>query len=379
MKYGKLIFKNLFRNLRRSILTVSSLAVSLFLIVTLATVVTEFKKGSEGANPLRLVTRHKVSLVFQIPLADQARISAVKGVKAVTPFNWFGGIYKEQKNFFANFAVDPKLMRQVMPEIKLTEPEWTAFIGDRQGAVIGKKLADKFDFKIGQRVTLKSEIYHLEPEFIIRGICTGGDEKTMYFSYEYFNEMAPAFAKDKVGTFFVLVNSVEDTVTVPTTVDAMFNNTDAPTKTESEKEFAISFQSMMGNVQLFMYGIIAAIVFSLMLIVANSMAMSVRERTKEVGTLKALGFQRGAIAWLFVGESLLLALTGAVLGIGFAILVYNSVDISGSIPFVQSFVPSRETLLGAFILAITVGVVSVTYSAYRVSGITIAEALRRAE
>ena len=136
---------------------------------------------------------------------------------------------------------------------------------------------------------------------------------------------------------------------------------------------------MMGNVQLFMYGIIAAIVFSLMLIVANSMAMSVRERTKEVGTLKALGFQRGAIAWLFVGESLLLALSGAILGIGFAMLVYNSVDVSGSIPFISSFVPTRETLLEAFVLAISVGVLSVTYSAFRVSGLTIAEALRRAE
>ena len=132
-------------------------------------------------------------------------------------------------------------MRQVMTETTMTEPEWTAFASDRQAAIVGKKLADKFDFKIGQRITLKSEIYRIEPEFIIRGIYTGGDEKTLFFRYDYFNEMAPAFAKDQVGTYFILVNSVDDTVTVPKAVDALFNNTDSQTKQRAKKSLPSVF------------------------------------------------------------------------------------------------------------------------------------------
>jgi putative ABC transport system permease protein len=159
----------------------------------------------------------------------------------------------------------------------------------------------------------------------------------------------------------------------------MFLNTDAPTKTESEREFAQSFEAMMGSVKQFMYGIMAAITFSLLLVMANTMAMSVRERTREVGTLKALGFQRGTIAWLFVGESLLVATVGASLGIGLAVMVFRSLDLSLYIPNFISFIPTPETLAAAFALALLVGVMSVIYSAYRVSGMTIAEALRSTE
>src|SRR5581483_2860408 len=215
--------------------------------------------------------------------------------------------------------------------------------------------------------------------FIIRGIYSSGDEKVMFFHYEYVNEMESPFFKDKVSTFGIVANSIDDTTRIPRAVDAMFVNSDAPTKTESEREFAISFQSMMGNFQTFIYAIIGAIIFSLMLVVANSMSMSVRERTKEVGTLKALGFQRGAITWLFIGESLLLAITGSALGIGGAVLLYHAKDFSAMIPFMQSFVPTNETVLLSFVTAVLIGVLSVTYSALRVSGLTIAEALRRVE
>jgi putative ABC transport system permease protein len=159
----------------------------------------------------------------------------------------------------------------------------------------------------------------------------------------------------------------------------MFVNTDAPTKTESEREFAASFQAMYGGVKQFMYGIIAAITFSLLLVMGNTMAMSVRERTKEVGTLKAIGFQRGTIARLFVGESLLVSIIGGLLGVGATLLVYKSVDVSMYIPNVISFFPSNATVVAALVLSVLVGLVSVAYSAYRVSGMTIAEALRSTE
>ena len=379
MKFNKLILKNILRNKRRTLLTISSLVVSLFLIITLATILTELTRGHEKSNPLRLVTRHAVSLGFVIPVAHQQRIATVAGVKDVMPFSWFGGIYIDEKNFFANFAVDARKLRDIMTELTMSEPEWQAFINDRQGAVVGQKLAKLYGFSPGQRITLKSPIYDRSMEFIIRGICTGGDEKTLFFHHEYLNELVPAWAKDQVSTFSILANSADDVPRISQAVDSLFINTDAPTKTESERDFAISFETMMGGVKQFMYLIMGAITFSLLLVMGNTMAMTVRERTREVGTLKALGFQRWTIARLFIGEALLVTTLGALIGIGGAMLIFRSIDMSLYIPNFQSFVPTWQTLLAAFIVSIFVGIISVTYSAYRVSGMTIAEALRSTE
>jgi putative ABC transport system permease protein len=379
MKFSKLILKNILRNKRRTLLTISSLVVSLFLIITLATILTEFSRGSERSNPLRLISRHAVSLAFTLPVAQQQRIATVPGVKAVIPFSWFGGIYKDEKNFFANFAVDAGRLKEVMTELKMSDPEWQAFINDRQGAIVGQKLVKLYGFTSGQRVTLRSPIYDRSVEFIVRGVYTGGDEKTLFFHHEYINELVPAWAKDQVSTFSILANSAEDVPRIAQAIDSIFINTDAPTKTESERDFAISFETMMGGVKQFMYGIMGAIAFSLLLIMGNTMAMTVRERTREVGMLKALGFQRGTIAGLFVGEALLVTTLGALIGIGGAMLLFKSVDFSLIIPNFQSFVPTAQTLLVAFVVSISVGLVSVVYSAYRVSGMTIAEALRSTE
>lgn len=379
MRFAKLILKNVLRNKRRSLLTVSSLIVSLFLIVSLATILTEFERGSEEANPSRLMSRHSVSLTFLLPMANLQRIQTVQGVKSAMPFTWFGGIYKDEKNFFANFAVDPKKLREIYTELKMSEAEWQAFASDRQGAVVGQKLAKLHGFTPGQRITLKSPIYNQDVEFIIRGVLTGGDEKTLFFQHEYLNELAPEWAKDKAGMFSMIANSPDDVPRIGQVVDSMFVNTDAPTKTESEREFARSFEAMTGSIKQFLYAIMAAITFSLLLVMGNTMAMTVRERTKEVGTLKAIGFKRHTIAGLFVGESILLALIGAAIGIGAAVLLYRSIDMSVYIPAVIAFVPTTQTLIAAFILAILVAVISVAYSTYRVTGLTIADALRSTE
>jgi putative ABC transport system permease protein len=306
-------------------------------------------------------------------------MATVPGVKSVMPFSWFGGIYKDEKNFFANFAVDATKLRDVMTELKMSEPEWQAFINDRQGAVVGQKLVKLYGFTIGQRITLRSPIYDRSVEFIVRGVCTGGDEKTLFFHHEYINELVPAWAKDQVSTFSILATSAADVPRIAQAIDSIFLNTDAPTKTESERDFAISFETMMGGVKQFMYGIMAAIGFSLLLVMANTMAMTVRERTREVGMLKALGFQRGTITGLFVGEALVVTTLGALIGIGGAVLLFKSVDLSLYIPNFQSFVPTAQTLITAFVISMFVGIASVIYSAYRVSGLTIAEALRRTE
>ena len=379
MRFAKLVLKNVLRNKRRTLLTISSLVVSLFLIISLATVLTEFERGSEESNPSRLMSRHSVSLAFLLPIGDIQRIQTVKGVKAVMPFTWFGGIYKDEKNFFANFAADPRKMREVYPELKMSDAEWQAFIADRQGAIVGKKLQILYGFTPGQRITLKSPIYNQDVEFIIRGICTGGDEKTLFFQHDYLAELAPEWAKDQAGMFAMIANSPEDVPRIGQEVDAMFVNTDAPTKTESEREFAASFEAMTGSIKQFLYGIMAAITFSLILVMGNTMAMTVRERTREVGTLKALGFKRHTIAGMFLGEAILLAIVGAAIGIGGAVMIYRSVDMSLYIPNLVSFVPQPETLIAAFALSIIVGIVSVMYSTYRVTGLTIAEALRSTE
>ena len=379
MRFAKLILKNVLRNKRRTLLTVSSLIVSLFLIISLATILTEFERGSEEANPSRLMSRHSVSLTFLLPMANLQRIETVQGVKSAMPFTWFGGIYKDEKNFFANFACDPKKLREIYTELKMSDAEWQAFAADRQGAVVGKKLAKLHGFTNGQRITLKSPIYNQDVEFIIRGILTGGDEKTLFFQHDYLNELAPEWAKDKAGMFSMIANSPDDVPRIGQAVDSMFVNTDAPTKTESEREFAKSFEAMTGSIKQFLYAIMAAITFSLMLVMGNTMAMTVRERTKEVGTLKAIGFKRKTIAGLFIGESILLALVGAAIGIGGAVLLYRSFDASVFIPGVITFVPITQTLIGAFILAILVAIISVAYSTYRVTGLTIADALRSTE
>jgi len=379
MKYAKLIFKNILRNKLRTLLTVSSLVVSVFLIISLATILTEFDRGGEEANPLRLVSRHAVSLGFVIPMAHLQKMKTVPGVKEAMPFSWFGGIYKDERNFFANFAVDARKMRDVITEIKMSDADWQAFINDRQGAIVGAKLVKLYGFTPGQRITLKSPIYNQSVEFIIRGVYTGSDEKTLYFQYDYLNELLPAWAKDQVSTFSIVTNTAEDVPRVGQAIDSIFANTDAPTKTESEREFALSFQTMLGGVKTFLYAIMAAITFSLLLVMGNTMAMTVRERTKEVGTLKAIGFQRGTITALFLGEALIVACIGAGIGIGAAALLFHSVDLGLYIPNFISFVPTNQTLGIAFGLSILVGFISVIYSAYRVSGLTIAEALRSTE
>ena len=379
MKFANLILKNILRNKRRTLLTVSSIVVSLFLIITLATILTEFTRGSSEANPLRLVTRHAVSLTFPLPASHQQRIASVPGVKDVTTFSWFGGIYKDEKNFFANFAVDAPKLRGILTELKMSDAEWQAFINDKQGAIVGQKLVKLYGFTNGQRITLKSPIYNQSLEFIIRGVCTGGDEKTLFFHHDYINDMLPADMKDHVGTFSILANTAEDVPRIAQAVDSLFLNTDAPTKTESERDFAISFETMMGGVKQFMYGIMGAIAFSLLLVMANTMAMTVRERTREVGMLKALGFQRGAITTLFVGEALVVSSLGALIGIGGALLIFKSFDLSLYIPNFQSFVPTPQTLSIAFLISLVVGLGSVIFSALRVSSLTIAEALRRTE
>jgi putative ABC transport system permease protein len=379
MKYAKLIFKNILRNKRRTLLTISSLVVSLFLIISLATILTEFDRGADESSPVRLVARHSVSLTFPLPMAHLQKIKSVPGVKQVMPFSWFGGIWKDERNFFANFAVDASKLREVLSEVKMSDAEWQAFVNDRQGAIVGRKLVSLYGFTPGQRITLKSPIYNESVEFIIRGVYTGADEKTLYFHHEYLNELLPEGRRDIAGTFSILANSPEDLPRIAQTIDSMFANTDAPTKTESEREFSLSFQTMFGGVKQFLYGIMGAITFSLLLVMGNTMAMTVRERTREVGTLKAIGFQRSTIAALFLGEALIVACIGALIGIGAAMLIFRSIDLGLYIPYFITFVPTRETLAAAFVLSILVGLISVFYSAYRVSGLTIAEALRSTE
>ncbi len=317
MKLLRLIGKNALRNPRRSVLTVLSIAVSIFLVSTLQAILRQFDSVAEGSDSshLRLITRHAVSLGQDLPIAYKARIAALPGVKSVGGFTWFGGIYKDPQNFFANFAVDPENFDKLMDEFKVPPDQLEAWKRERTAALVGRKLMDQYGWKIGNRVTLQGTIYPADLEFVIRGVYTApreGDETAFYFHWDYFDEALGR--RGRAGTFSVKADSAEDVPRLMDAIDGMFRNSDAETKTETEQAFNLSFVSMLGNVKLLLNAISAAVVFTILLVAGNTMAMSIRERTGEVAVLKTLGYRRNTILFLLVGESAAIALLGGAFG-----------------------------------------------------------------
>ncbi|MFB3920921.1 MAG: ABC transporter permease [Terriglobia bacterium] len=317
MKLAGLIVKNAIRNPRRSVLTILSITISIFLVSSLQAILTRLDNlgQSSGAGHLRLVVRHRTSLGQPLPVAYKQRIAGLPGVKAVGAWNWFGGIYKDPANFFANFAVDADELEKTHQEYRVPPDQLEAFKRERTAAMVGKALMDKYDWKLGDRVTLKGTIYPFDPECTIRAVFTTDDpsqERVFFFHWDYFNEALNR--RNQVGTFAVLANTPEDVPRLMDAIDRTFRNTDAETKTETEQAFNLSFVSMLGNVKLLLNAISAAVVFTILLVAGNTMAMSIRERTGEVAVLKTLGFRRNTILYLLVGESLAIALLGGLLG-----------------------------------------------------------------
>jgi putative ABC transport system permease protein len=327
MTLTRFVTKNAFRNKRRSILTVLSIAFSLLLLTLMMTIWRGFylDQGSAESSQ-RLVVRHRVSLTFSLPGYYRDKIRAIPGVVAVVPVSWFGGIYKDQKpeNFFAQFGTDPEEFFKVYRDLELPQEQIVAWQRDRQGVIVDSSLAQKYGWKLGDRIVLQGTIYPVNLELIVRGIFHANpDNKSVYFNAKYVEE-AVAFFKGQAGTFTVLAATPADVSKVASTVDDMFRNSPQPTKAESEKAFGLEFVAMMGNVKAFILSICSAVVFATLLVSANTMAMTIRERTREVAVLKTLGFTRRGVLGLFVSEAVSLSLVGGVIGAGLGwVMVYG--------------------------------------------------------
>jgi len=379
MKYLRLIFRNVVRNRRRTILTVLSITMSLFLISTLKTLLDELENPpTTPESARRLFTRHKVSLGVMMPLAYREKIRSVPGVEDVTTFQWFGGIYKDPANFFAQFAVDADRLFAIYPEYKVDDAAHIQdFIKERTAALAGVKLAKKYGWKVGDRVTLKGTFTPFDVETTIRGLVDGGgSENTYYFHYDYFNELFNN--SGQIGTLSIKAKSAEDIPAVIDSVDSMFANSTAPTKTESEKAFFLSFVSMYGNVRFLVMSISTVVLFTIILVAANTMAMSIRERTAEIAILKTLGFTPGQVLAMTVAESLIIAVAGGLLGSLGARFAYGSVNFNElSQGFLLRFVVRWETILMAVAISTFVAFTSTLLPAWSASRLSIAEAIRR--
>jgi putative ABC transport system permease protein len=380
VKYFRLIFANLMRSKRRTFLTVSSIAIALFLFCTLRTVITSFEASLRASEATRLVVRHGASLVFPLPLAYRERLTQVPGVTGVTYGNWFGGVYQDPKNQFAQFAMDVPTMFDLFPDTVVPEDQKRAFLAERTSCLIGRGLAKKFGWKIGDTVPILGTIYPGDWRFVVRGIYAGRtrdvDENTLFFHWDYLNESLPEGRKNYVGIYWLRIASPSMASAVSGRVDAMFQNSSQPTKTETEKAFQAGFISMIGNVQLLLTILGSAIVFAIMLVTINTMMMAARERTTEIAVLKTLGFSDGLILRLVGGEALLVSILGGVLGCGLAALIFHQLDFTGG-GFFPNFRVLPQTILAGLLLAMVMGLLSGLAPALSAARLKIADALRK--
>jgi len=320
VKFSRLILANLFRKKIRLALTLGSFAVALFLFAFLTVVRDAFNRGADIASADRLFVFSRTSIINPIPLSYRDKMLRVPGVKMVTHDNWFGGVYQDEKNFFPQFVIDPDNQRQVFPELIVSDEEWKNFVTDRQGAIVGVRTAQRFGWKIGDRVPLKATIWGAGNwEFNIDGLYHGkrpqDDDTQFWFQWDYFQEHVPDAFKGQVGWYIVRVNSPDDAVSAAKSIDAEFANSPFETKTETESAFAASWVKQFGNIRFLILSIGTVVFFTLLLVTGNTMAISVRERTSELAVFKAIGFSDRTILFFVLAESLMVAFLGGVLGL----------------------------------------------------------------
>jgi putative ABC transport system permease protein len=324
MKFAPLVLKHLRKNWIRTLSTVLAMSVCILLFCTLQTVVEAVNFGLHAGNANRLVTRHYVSLVFNLPLNYKQKVEAVPGVKEVVMNWWFGGIYRDPKNFFANMATEPQAFLEVYPEIMLPADQKEKWLHDRRGAIVGRKLAQRFGWKVGDQFELESTIppYRVgHPfDFVVDGIYDTDQAKypatdlnSMYFDYKYLYEATGRNLG--IGWLVEKIDDPSHAGAISKTIDAQFENSDAATKTETEQAFLAGFVAMAGNLAFLLNGIGLAVAFTILLVTANTMSIAVRERQQEIGVLKTLGFSSGLVMTLILTEALLIGVLGGALGI----------------------------------------------------------------
>jgi putative ABC transport system permease protein len=380
MTLGSFIVRSAFRNKRRSLLTMISISFSLLLLTLMICIWRSFyidQVAPEAAR--RLIIRDRVSLAFFLPAYYRDKIRSVQGVTAVAPMTWFGGRYIDDRpeHFFAQLATDPDEYLKVASDKIVPPDQLKAWQQDRAGAMVDITLAKKYGWKIGDKITLQGTIFEVNPELTIRAIYhRDPPQNALYFHTKYLEEAVPWF-KGQAGWYSAQIDSPDNVARVSQEVDDMFRNSPLQTKTESEKAFQLGFVASLGNVKAFILGICGAVVFAIMLVSANTMAMSVRSRTREVALLKTLGFTRERVLSIFVSEAVALAGIGGVLGVAVAIPLITLMThrfIGLGIPLDMKV--NLPTAALSLAVAVALGVVSGSLPAYRASRMNIVEGLR---
>jgi putative ABC transport system permease protein len=378
MKFAKLIRRNLFRNKLRAIMTILLLAVIFFFVATLLAILDNFENFSnagEGAN--RLVVQSAISLANLLPYAHEQKIRAIPGVVDTAKLQWIGAYYKEKSNFFANFAVDVDKFPTVFDDYKVAPQDLAAFQADRRGALVGVDLMKRFKWKVGDRITLKRQIFPFDPELTIRGTYVHPVQTTsVFFPMEYFQQSIGN--QGQVGTFWVKVRDPKQMAAISQQIDAMFKNSDYPTETFTEKEFQQNFMSMMGNVKLLFTAVSTCAIFMVVLLAAITMSMSARERVTEIAVLKAIGFEQRLVLTIMLTEFILLTAVGGAIGSYGAHFLFLFVDAGKMTQgFLQNLGVHAKTLTVCMATAVGVGLIAGGFPALRASNLRVVDGLRR--
>jgi putative ABC transport system permease protein len=375
------VLKSARRSKRRTVLTVMSVAVAVFLFGALRAIIDGFNAGAQASSATRIVTQRSTSLFFEMPTSHAEGIRGTPGVTDVTWANWFGGVYKDPQNFFAQYAIEPVSYLRMYPEVLLTPEEKQAFLDDRTGCLIGEGLAKTYGFKTGDKITLKVGIPNYgtrDFDFTVRAIYKSGsaavDNQSMFFHWKYADERSTV--QGLAGWFISQIADPSQAAQVSRAIDQKFANSPFETKTDTEQAFQATFVSMFGNLNLLLGSIALAIVITTLFVAGNTMAMSVRERTTEIAVMRTLGFPSGAIFLLIAGEGLLMAIAGGVMGALLARAFVNPtfVPAGGFIPAIS--VNNTNVVVG-IVLSAVIGVVAGIIPATMASRLKIVDALRR--
>jgi putative ABC transport system permease protein len=384
MKYLPLVLRNVTRNKIRSLFTGSSIAVSLFLVVMLYSFLSVQDEMTEATKVYnRLIAMNVQGLTGNLPIAYVDRIRRIPGVKAATPFSWFGGKYRDEVITFGQFGVDPVAVAEVYPDYEIPPDQLKAWQEDRTGCIVGSVIARNKGWKIGDKIPLKGDIYPVNLEFTVRGIYDGPsstDREMLWFHFDYLDESLKKINDPSAGNAGIVVleaASADIMSDLSKTIDTTFASSDAPVRAMTEKEFQQSFMEMMGNVKGFIKYTSIAIIVALLCVAGNTMAMSLRERTREIALFKAIGFPQGTILGLFLAEAVAIGLLGGIMGAGGAKLLFATVDFSKMVPGLGwLYVPWSTTLWG-IALATGIGFVSGIIPAYRAANLSVIEGLRK--
>jgi putative ABC transport system permease protein len=384
MKYVYLVWKNLWRKKTRTILTILSIFVAFILYGLLGALQFAFESGAELANAKRLVVIHKISLIQPLPISYLERIRQTPGVAGVTHANWFGGYYQDPRNQFPQFPVAADSYLDIYPEIVLDDAERSRWLGNRTGAIVGRAIADRYGFEVGDRIPIQATIFPQQDgsrtwDFEIDGIFDNDDPRGntafMLFHYDYFDE-ARAFGQDSVGWYVLNVSDPAAAGGVADAIDGRFANSPAETKTSTEAAFSEAFAKQFGDIGFIVSAILSAVFFTILLVAANTMAQAVRERIPEMAVLKTLGYRDGSVLGLVLAESIVIALIGGLAGLGLAWAAIGVLAKAFATYLPSLYLPGETIALGlGYILLL--GVVAGLFPALQAKRLTIVDALGR--